>query len=235
MGEAKRRKLAAKNSGPMVFHHTSTLRTNLIWMSGYIEVEGNIPPVLHPELGEIETDASLRRGMHDFPPLAWFTRRNTMPGCLTKSSIFFIDKKTGERRSRAEGRDLSNAIALNRLALGFPVVTIPVIPWPEHYGYRTSEGRELNETAIEAGDDPEDWYVSEKPVDVLKSTEVWISKSIMSPRLKRHDAYLKQVHRMVQAGRQQKIYIPPSWLPVDQAREVATELSRQTGIKFEDI
>ena len=37
MGAAKRKR---QNRVPTVYHHTSTLRTNLIWMSGVIEVEG---------------------------------------------------------------------------------------------------------------------------------------------------------------------------------------------------
>ena len=42
MGEAKRKRLADR---AVVYHHTSTLRTHFIWMSGVIELEGKSPPV----------------------------------------------------------------------------------------------------------------------------------------------------------------------------------------------
>ena len=44
MGEAKRKSLAERT---IIYHHTSTLGTNLIWMSGVIELEGKSPPVIH--------------------------------------------------------------------------------------------------------------------------------------------------------------------------------------------
>ena len=59
MGEARRRRLA----GGTIYHHTSTLRTNQLWMSGQLLPEGRMPPALHPFLGTIETDATLRRAM----------------------------------------------------------------------------------------------------------------------------------------------------------------------------
>jgi hypothetical protein len=40
MGEAKRRRQQNSTPDRVVYHHTSTLRTNLLWMSGVIEVEG---------------------------------------------------------------------------------------------------------------------------------------------------------------------------------------------------
>ena len=46
MGAAKRKR---QNRVPTVYHHTSTLRTNLIWMSGVIEVEGKSKGVFHPQ------------------------------------------------------------------------------------------------------------------------------------------------------------------------------------------
>src|SRR5712664_3230068 len=87
MGEAKRRRLASDGS-LTVYHHTSTLRTNLIWMSGAIELEGRSPPVYHPRLGEIRTDALARRSMKDFAPLAWFTTQTSIPQCLVKNIDF---------------------------------------------------------------------------------------------------------------------------------------------------
>lgn len=219
MGEAKRRRLAAVAGGPVVYHHTSTLRTNLIWMSGVIELEGRCPPVIHPQMGEITTSATLRRAMIDFPPLAWFTTRVEVPMCLQKSGLTLVDPKTGrpifEERNNIE---LGNALALNRMALGFPVADIGAVPWRDHPGYVTPEGRELNETAVDAGDDPNDWYVAEAPVDVLKSTEVWTSKTIQNPKLSRLDWYLKDIHHMVRSCRKTPAYIPPAWLNTQQAK-----------------
>lgn len=71
MGEAKRRVAAgAYNKPNTVFHHTSTLRTNLIWMSGVIDIEGRSPPVVHPRLGVLQGNPFGRRAFKDFPPVA---------------------------------------------------------------------------------------------------------------------------------------------------------------------
>jgi len=220
MGEAKRRRMAAKS---MIYHHTSTLRTNLIWMSGVIEVERRESAVIHPKLGEIRSDAALRRSMQDFPALAWFTKQILVPRCLLQSTVYGIDKITGERTLMFEdGREVSNVVALNRVAIGFPIQSTTAVPWPTYRGYNTPEGRELNESAREAGDDPDDWYVSETPVDVLLSTEIWSSPSILNPKLKRVDRYLPDVHRMVRLCREQAgVYIPPTWLTDDEARKLA--------------
>jgi len=69
--------------------------------------------------------------------------------------------------------DTANALALNRVAIGFPAATIGAVRWPDYGAYSTAEGRELNETAREVGDDPDDWWVSEQPVDLLLETEFW--------------------------------------------------------------
>jgi hypothetical protein len=141
------------------------------------------------------------------------------------------DKSTGITREVARDPRLANAIALNRIALGFPVAAIPVVPWRDHLGYATDEGRELNETAREAGDNPEDWYVSEVPVDILAATEIWTSSSIMRPKLKRLDAYLPHVRQMVEMCRSTPgTFIPPTWLKVEQQRELA----RQMGVNVFD-
>jgi hypothetical protein len=58
-------------------------------------------------------------------------------------------------------------------------------------------GRELNETAREAGDDPNDWYVSETPIDVMKVSEFWSSRTVLNPRLQRSDSYIADIRRMV--------------------------------------
>lgn len=222
MGQAKLRRA---NAVPTVYHHTSTLRTNLIWMAGVIEIEGKSDPVFHPDLGELRLDANLRRAMHDFPPLAWFTTRIEVPNCLLHSSLMLLDKSSGVTREVARDPRLSNAIALNRIALGFPVAAISVVPWRDHSGYVTDEGKALNETAREAGDNPDEWYVSEAPVDVLAATEIWSSPSIMRPKLKRLDAYLPHVRRMVEMCRSRPgTFIPPTWLKIDQQRELARRL-----------
>ena len=140
------------------------------------------------------------------------------------------DKITGERKIINLDRDISNVLALNRIALGFPVTTHGLMPWMAHPGYSTGEGRELNETAIEAGDNPEDWYVAENPIDILLATEVWSSASMLKPKLKRQDGYLKDVHRMVKMCRETKgIYIPPTWLTPTEARELAKTLNLPIG------
>lgn len=55
MGEAKRRKMKEAELGPVVYHHTSTLRTNLLWMSGVIELEGQSRrPAFHPSWAKFE-------------------------------------------------------------------------------------------------------------------------------------------------------------------------------------
>jgi hypothetical protein len=221
MGEAKRRRLAS-DGALTVYHHTSTLRTNLIWMSGVIELEGRSPPVYHPHLGEIRTDALARRSMKDFAPLAWFTTQTSIPQCLVKASILFVDKVTGNAKQMNVDSDAGNAMALHRIAIGFRVRDISVVPWIDHPGYKTAEGTELNETAIEAGDDPRHWYVSDQPVDVLKSNEVWSSRSIMNPKLERWDWYVKDVHNMVRTCRVRRdTFIPPAWLTTAQAKMLA--------------
>jgi hypothetical protein len=124
-------------------------------MAGVIEIEGKSGPVIHPQLGELKLDANLRRAMRDFLPLAWFTTRIEVPNCLLRSSLLLQDKSTGAAREVARDPRLSNAIALNRIALGFPVAAISVVPWRDHSGYVTEEGKELNQTAREAGDNPD--------------------------------------------------------------------------------
>lgn len=226
MGEAKRRAAAAPD---VVYHHTSILRTNLIWMSGVIELEGRSRGAFHPQLGEIQTDLAARRPCIDFPPLAWFSRSIVVPKCLLSPEFQLVSKETGEPipfDPGVDARALANGIALNRIALGFPLDAGPIIPWPEHFGYETQEGRDLNESAIAVGDDPTFWYVSEEPIDVLRATEFWLSKSKLKPKLERNRAYLDDVRRMVITCREQEgVYIPPSWLTPEQA----TQLARSIG------
>jgi hypothetical protein len=229
MGEAKRRKAIAN---PTVYHHTSTLRTNLIWMSGEIDVEGNQKKVLHPQLGVIGTDASLRRPMADFPAVAWFTRNLNIPKVLIVSKLYFEDKNTGAIKPMEVGTEIAHGMSLNRVALGFPLAEINVTPWPQYRGYATPEGRELNETARAAGDNPNDWYVSETPIDVMKVSEFWSSQSILNPKLKRSDSYISDIRRMVTMCRENEgVFIPPTWLTTAQA----TEISRRLGLPIANV
>jgi hypothetical protein len=193
-------------------------------MSGQINLEGQSPPVYHPRLGELGTDALKRRAMSDFPPLAWFTTRIEVPNCLRRTSIFYIDKYTGEQKKQEGDRDMSDVIALNRLALGFPLGNLPFTRWADYPGYSTAEGRDLNESAIEAGDDPLNWYVSEQPIDVLQAVEVWSSRKIINPKLERWDWYLKDVHHMVKGCRESKMYIPPAWLTPAEAKALSNRI-----------
>jgi hypothetical protein len=227
MGEAKRRKLASARGDGVVYHHTSTLRTNLLWMSGVIELEGRSPPVIHPHLGEVRTDALARRALKDFPPVAWFTTEIAVPKCLRQNLVCFVDKTTGSiRHENLADREISDVIALNRVAIGFRLPENPTITsWTDHPGYLTPEGRELNETATEAGDDPSKWYVSEVPVDLLRSIEFWSSRTVLNPRLERFDNYLKDLHNMVRTCRSRKdLYIPPTWLTAEQARALSAQI-----------
>jgi hypothetical protein len=126
-------------------------------------------------------------------------------------------------KSARSSRQLSDALALNRVAIGFRLAENPSIRlWPNHPGYSTAEGRELNETAIDAGDDPKKWYVSEEPIDLLRSVEFWSSRAVIEPRLRRLDHYLKDMHNMVRTCRARKdVFIPPTWLTTDEARTLS--------------
>ncbi|TCP36523.1 hypothetical protein [Sphingomonas sp. BK235] len=209
MGEAKRR-LAEMNG--MVWHHTSILRTNLIWMSGVIDLEGRSKGAMHPAFGEIMTSTAMRRPMRDFPALAWFTSDINVPKCLQHFDMYGVDKETGQRKRLELAPEAAAAMVLNRMAIGFRSADIPVVPWPAHRGYDTGEGRELNESARDVGDDPDRWWVSDTPVDVLKSTDIRGSKTLTGLKMERLDGYLAQVHQMVQLCRSiPGTYIPPSW------------------------
>jgi hypothetical protein len=232
MGEAKRRRLArASGDVGVVYHHSSTLRTNLMWMSGVIDVEGQIGRVFHPSIGEIKTDASLRRGLSDFPAVAWFTSEIAIPNCLRNVRVMFTDKDTGEPVLDEEAtRKMADALALNRVAIGFRLSeNTDIVPWPSHPGFHTSEGKALNQTAQQVGDDPAKWFVSEKPIDLLKAMEFWSSSTVANPRLKRHDNYIKDMHNMVRMCRARKgIYIPPTWLKTEDARAFGESLGVPT-------
>lgn len=220
MGEAKRRQTIRP---PTVYHHTSTLRTNLIWMAGHIALEGQGKDAIHPHLGTLKTNTLLRRELRDFPPLAWFTTRIAIPGCLLGATLML--EKDGQITELDLDRQVMNAIALNRVALGFRVADIPVIRWPNHFGYNTAEGRHLNETAQEHGDNPSDWYVADRPVDVALASEVWVSSLTLNPKLHRRDAYLSEVHRMVKLCRDNpRAFIPPTWMSIADQKALARSL-----------
>src|SRR5260370_7685865 len=126
MGAAKRKR---QNQVPTGSHHPSTLRNNLIWMSGVIEVEGKSKEVFHPQLGEIRTDAKVRRALKDFPPVAWFTTRIDVPKVLMSTEIVFVDRETGELEldRLKTNAEIPNALSFNRIALAFPISHIPRI------------------------------------------------------------------------------------------------------------
>lgn len=227
MGEAKRRRETAV---PTVYHHTSTLRTNLIWMAGLIELEGRGQEALHPQLGVINSNANLRRDMTDFPPLAWFTTQIDPPNCLVKAEVFGVNKETGVRVELELGDGAMNMIALQRVALGFPIASIAVRPWSEHPGHETAEGRALNESALEFGDNPDHWFVADEPVDVMAVAEFWASRSIMTPKLQRFESYVADIKRMVQMCRDTPgVFIPPSWLKPEQAAALARRIGVPVG------
>ncbi len=222
MGEAKRRREAP----PLVYHHTSTLRTNQLWMSGQILPEGKMPPAFHPQLGKIETDAFFRRPMKDFPPLVWLTADIAVPKCLVSTRLRFAKIDTGEEVAGLDVNEgLSNAISLNRVSLGFEPNDIGAVRWPDHPGYGTAEGQQLNETAREVGDDPDRWWVSEAPLDLMRMKELRVSRSISRPKLERNDAYLCKIKQLIQSCRDNPgAYVPPTWLTPEQARALAVRL-----------
>lgn len=225
MGEAKRRRLTLA-ADAMIYHHTSTLRTNLLWMSGVIELEGLGEPALHPILGEIRNDALIRRPLIDFPRVAWFTVRTAVPKVLQGTELRFVNKDTGEPIAMMKSDvDISNAIAMHRIAIGFPLSATKAVKWTDHAGYTTREGRDLNESAIEAGDDPDDWYVSEVPLNILLSTEIWGSRSKFEPKMERLPNYLVDVHNLVRLSKSNpNAYIPPSYLTQKEAEILARSL-----------
>jgi hypothetical protein len=131
----------------------------------------------------------------------------------------------GTAMQKVSPADWLNFQMWNRVALGFPIADIPVTRWRDYHGHDTPEGRSVNESAIEAGDDPADWYVSEQDIDVLKATEVWTSRSIMTPKLELSPQYLAQVHRMVALCRAiPNTYIPPTWLDPDDAKRMMRKI-----------
>lgn len=224
MGEAKRRQGKPVDT---VYHHTSTLRTNLIWMSGVIELEGRSEGAFHPVLGEVKVNALSRRALNDFPPLAWFTKQSSRPKCLA-GQIQFVDKVTGEVRQILDDEVASKALTLDPIALGFRLAGSTIVPWRDHSGYTTDEGAELNRTAIEWGDNPDDWYVSEQPIDLMTVVELWRWVRGPTPRLVKADAEtLLALKKMIHNVRTTPgAYVPPSWLTLDQARALAHAMGK---------
>lgn len=212
----------------MIYHHTSVLRTNLLWMAGEIRPEGTTSEITvpHPHLphGVRCPPANYRRALVDFPAVVWFTTRVDVPGCM-RVILAVVTDKDGNSHEEDLDRATGDAFTWKRVALGFRVADIAVVPWPDYYGYNTGEGRDLNETAREAGDDPADWYVAEGPIDLMAMTEIRLASSVMNPKLERSDQYLVHVKRMVQTCRTTPgTYIPPSWLPMDQQRRLAAKV-----------
>lgn len=217
MGEAKQRR---SQPTELVWHHTSILRTNRMWMSGVVELEGRSPGVEHPAFGDVHTSAKLRRDLVDFPALAWFTTQIDVPACLQHFDVYGRDRQTGEAKALELGPDSVAAFTMNRVAIGFPIASTPVQPWSKHFGYKTREGRELNASAKDVGDNPDDWWVADQPVDLMLSTAFRSAKSLFSPKLERQDGYVADIHRMVSLCRAiPGTFIPPSWVgtPAHQA------------------
>lgn len=209
MGEAKRRAAAQKD---MVWHHTSIIRTNLIWMSGVIDLEGRSDGAEHPAFGKVYTSAGFRRPLEDFPALAWFTSDINVPKCLQHFDVYTTDKETGETKRLELDATAVSVLVMNRIALGFRTSDIPVVPWPTHRGYDTGEGRALNESARDVGDNPDLWWVSDTPVDVLAASDIRGTRSSMATKMERLEGYLAQVHNMVRLCREVPgTYIPPTW------------------------
>lgn len=212
-----------------IYHHTSILRTNLIWMAGVVEVEGRQGVPLHPVLGEVQTDIRFRRALKDFPAVAWFTRNVNVPGCLKDHSVYFQDRTTGESTCMSLDRMTANGITLRRMALGFPAAAIPVVKWNEHYGYATAEGRELNETAIACGDDPDDWYVAETAVPLKHMTEIRAAKGINDLKMVRNPEYHSQIMALLARMEVEPAYIPPTWMSKKDATALAASLNLRMG------
>ncbi len=98
------------------------------------------------------------------------------------------------------------------------------------------EGRDTNASAIDAGDDPADWYVSEQDIDVTRIAEFWSSPSVSNPRLERIDNdYIGRIRKMVTACREghskgQGVYIAPAWMTAEITPEQQRTLSRKLGV-----
>lgn len=223
MGEARR---AALRDQGLVWHHTSTLRTHQMWMSGRILREGETPDVRHPELGLIRSNAALRRAMEDFPPLVWFTRSIEVPRCLI-STMLIIAKPDGSLIEHQLTAKESAGLTLRRLALGFEPSEIDVVPWPEYRGYSTEEGRRLNASAREFGDDPDEWFVSEAAADIEHCHSIRVAKSLTDLKMVRSDRYLEDVKKMVRMCRETPgAFIPPTWM----SRSAIEQGARQMNV-----
>src|SRR5262249_48799394 len=132
--------------------------------------------VPHPFLEQYRQGGpSALRAVIDFQPLAWFASEVTPPQCLQRVSIEGIND-AGERVKVHIDRD-QHMGGLLRIALGFRAVDIGAIRWPDHPGYCTGEGRYLNDTARECGDDPDKWFVTEENVNLDHLVEIWTPRS----------------------------------------------------------
>lgn len=192
----------------------------------------NVP---HPKLGAI----SVRKRTPpspDFPHLVWFTSRTAILRCRSEARLsdmlglscprsdncFRFCRLAGCLQRALESRnwsasDVSNLFHWRRIALGFPLSDVAVVRWRDHRGYYTDYGRHLTVSAVAAGDDPDDWFVSEQPVDVMRLTEYWASPSPWKPRLERIRGYVPEVRKMVSMCRAartagEEICIPPPWM-----------------------
>jgi hypothetical protein len=175
---------------------------------------------LHPHLGTVQTDLRFRRACKDFPPVAWFTTEISVPKCLILNHVILKQMDSGETVEVPISNEMANGIAMHRLALGFPVADIPVTAWPDHYGYNTPEGRELNETARDAGDEPDRWYISEGRVSLDHMSEIRIARSIQNLKMERNDGYLRDIKR-VAGENESREGVRPALLDASQGRRRA--------------
>ncbi len=225
MGQAKANAAAQSN---FVWHHTSSLRTAQLWTSGHIKVEGRMPPAFHPEVGWIYSNAAHRREMKDFPPLVWLTRDIKVPQSIRIVSHRAKDNDPAKCQTTLLPPEVTDAIAMRRMAIGFNPNEIGATPWTEHPGYSSGEGRQLNESAIEAGDAPEDWYVVEADIDLLKCRALRIAQSTFNLKMVREDRGVAEIHRMVRLCRENPgRRIAPTWLneeSIRRAQEAGTPI-----------
>jgi len=221
-GEKQRQEMAAH--GPTIYHYTSALYTNQIWMAGYLMLPGLRDVTYHPIFGDIPAvDCSAFGHL----PLIWFTTNRNIPRCLRSYMLMRPNDGSPALSVRAPAL-VVDAFCYMRIALGFHAKEIGAVPWPEHPSYDTDEGRGFAETAREVGDNPDEWYVAERPVDILKATTARLPKKVMGTELIPNDGYLREVKAMVAFSQEfpGKLYIPPSLMP----RELAEQLTARLGL-----
>jgi hypothetical protein len=129
MGEAKRRRLGANPT--VIYHHTSSLNMLSIIKSGVLKIESDGDRVIElPDGNLIRMRRQPGRPMRDFPGLVWFTSRRRPP------------------RTTAVSPEATALYRARLVAMPFRIADIGAVPWSEHYGYATEEGKFLNAAAV---------------------------------------------------------------------------------------